>query len=87
MTLNGDWIGATNIPMTKDDEGVWSVTVGPLDAQLYGYWFMVDGQLQARREIGLIASSRRTIKKVSSIQKDCGLQSALRDCGVDHSLG
>ena len=43
VTLNADWIGATNIAMTKDDSGVWSVTVGPLDAQLYGYYFMVDG--------------------------------------------
>ncbi len=43
VTLNGDWIGATNIAMTKDDSGVWSVTLGPLDAQLYGYWFLVDG--------------------------------------------
>ena len=43
VTFNADWIGATNMPMTKDDKGVWSTTVGPLDAQLYGYWFLVDG--------------------------------------------
>lgn len=43
VTLNGDWIGATNIAMTKDDEGVWSATLGPLDPQLYGYWYLVDG--------------------------------------------
>ncbi|MGH9575344.1 MAG: esterase, partial [Candidatus Acidiferrales bacterium] len=43
VTLNGDWIGATNIAMTKDDSGVWSATVGPLDPQLYGYWYMLDG--------------------------------------------
>jgi enterochelin esterase-like enzyme len=43
VTFNADWIGATNLPMTKDDRGVWSITVGPLDAQLYGYWFVVDG--------------------------------------------
>lgn len=43
VTFNADWIGATNLPMTRDDQGVWSVTVGPLDAQLYGYWFLVDG--------------------------------------------
>jgi enterochelin esterase-like enzyme len=43
VTFNGDWIGATNMPMTKDDAGVWSITVGPLDPQLYGYWFTVDG--------------------------------------------
>jgi enterochelin esterase-like enzyme len=43
VTFNADWIGATNMPMMKDDQGVWSTTVGPLDAQLYGYWFLVDG--------------------------------------------
>ena len=43
VTFNADWIGATNMAMTKDDQGVWSVTVGPLTPQLYGYWFMVDG--------------------------------------------
>ncbi len=29
--------------MTKDDDGVWSVTVGPMAPQLWGYWFIVDG--------------------------------------------
>jgi enterochelin esterase-like enzyme len=43
VTFNADWIGATNLPMTKDEQGVWSTTLGPLDAQLYGYWFLVDG--------------------------------------------
>ena len=42
VTLNGTWIGATDLPMTKDDQGVWSTTVGPLPVQLLGYWFMVD---------------------------------------------
>ena len=43
VTLNGSWEGARNIPMTKDEEGVWSVTVGPLGAELWGYWYLVDG--------------------------------------------
>jgi enterochelin esterase family protein len=43
VTLNGSWEGARNIAMTKDDSGVWSVTVGPLGAQLWGYWFLADG--------------------------------------------
>jgi enterochelin esterase-like enzyme len=43
VTLNGSWIGATNLPMTKDDHGIWSTTIGPLSAQMYGYWFVVDG--------------------------------------------
>ena len=29
--------------MTKDESGVWSATIGPPTAQLYGYWFKVDG--------------------------------------------
>jgi enterochelin esterase family protein len=43
VTLNGSWDGAANIKMTKDEGGVWSVTVGPLGAQLWGYWYLVDG--------------------------------------------
>lgn len=43
VTLNGSWVGATNLPMTKDDSGVWSTTVGPMSPQMYGYWYLVDG--------------------------------------------
>jgi enterochelin esterase family protein len=43
VTLNGSWDNGTNLPMTKDESGVWSTTIGPLAPQLWGYWFMVDG--------------------------------------------
>ena len=43
VTLNGSWDNGTNLPMTKDAEGVWSTTIGPLAPQLWGYWFMVNG--------------------------------------------
>ena len=43
VTLNGSWDNGTNLPMTKDDQGIWSTTIGPLSPQLWGYWFMVDG--------------------------------------------
>jgi enterochelin esterase-like enzyme len=43
VTLNGSWEGARDIKMSKDDGGVWSVSVGPLGAQLWGYWYLVDG--------------------------------------------
>ena len=43
VTLNGSWEGATNLKMTKDENGVWSATVGPLGEQLWGYWYLVDG--------------------------------------------
>jgi enterochelin esterase-like enzyme len=32
-----------NQPMEKNESGVWSVTVGPLDPDIYAYVFMVDG--------------------------------------------
>ncbi len=43
VVLNGNWDQGLNIPMTKDDQGIWSVTVGPLGEQLWGYSFNVDG--------------------------------------------
>jgi len=43
VTLNGSWDGGTDIKMTKDENGIWSVTIGPLSPQLWGYWYMVDG--------------------------------------------
>jgi enterochelin esterase-like enzyme len=43
VLLNGNWDNGTNIKMTKDDAGIWSVTVGPMGEQLWGYSFNVDG--------------------------------------------
>jgi enterochelin esterase-like enzyme len=41
--LNGNWDTGRNIQMTKDDAGIWSVTVDPLGEQLWGYSYTVDG--------------------------------------------
>src|SRR5580704_6577588 len=30
VTLTGHWDGGTDVPLTKDDQGIWSTTVGPL---------------------------------------------------------
>jgi enterochelin esterase family protein len=35
--------GGTPTAMTKGSDGVWTVTVGPLDPEFYGYTFNVDG--------------------------------------------
>lgn len=46
VTLNGDFVTqgrGTAGPMQKDDEGVWSITVGPLVPDFYSYSFNVDG--------------------------------------------
>ncbi len=42
VVLNGDWPGGNNVKMSKDSQGLWSVTVGPLDPELWGYTFSVD---------------------------------------------
>jgi len=43
VILNGDWEGENNVPMQKDDQGVWSATVGPLAPELWSYSFTVNG--------------------------------------------
>ena len=42
VTVAGEWPGGTT-PLAKDEQGVWSVTVGPLEPDLYGYSFSIDG--------------------------------------------
>jgi enterochelin esterase-like enzyme len=48
VTLTGDWLPATTHPnFTKDDKGVWSLTVGPMEPSIYIYNFNVDGVAMA----------------------------------------
>src|SRR5206468_3704722 len=35
--------GAERAAMRKDDQGIWTVTTDPLEPDLYGYFFSVDG--------------------------------------------
>ena len=43
VRLNGQWPDGTNVAMTKDDNGVWSVTAGPLKPELWMYSYSIDG--------------------------------------------
>jgi enterochelin esterase-like enzyme len=43
VTVGGDFTVTGDVEMTKDDQGVWSATVGPLRPDMYGYNFNVDG--------------------------------------------
>lgn len=44
VTLFGDWMPpGSKHPMTKDTEGIWSTTVGPIEATIHLYSFTVDG--------------------------------------------
>ena len=38
-----DWPGGNEVAMSKGDDGVWSVTAGPLKPEFYTYFFVVDG--------------------------------------------
>ncbi len=42
VTVSGEWPGGSKA-MTKDTNGNWSVTFGPLEPELYGYSFSIDG--------------------------------------------
>lgn len=44
VQLSGDWMGPKPpVPLSKDENGVWSVTVGPFEPNIYTYGFVVDG--------------------------------------------
>lgn len=44
ITVNGDWMKlGSKESLTKSGDGIWSVTLGPLEPQVYLYSFGVDG--------------------------------------------
>lgn len=44
VKLSGNWMGPQPpVSLTKADEGVWTVTVPPLEPNIYSYAFIVDG--------------------------------------------
>ncbi len=48
VTLGGDWLPVgSKLPMTKDSEGIWSITIDPIEATLHLYSFTVDGVTMA----------------------------------------
>lgn len=42
VLLSGEFMRGSQ-PMTKDERGVWSLTIGPLEPEIYHYNFTVDG--------------------------------------------
>jgi enterochelin esterase-like enzyme len=46
VLLDGDWVlqgRGTGGPLEKDDQGIWSITIGPLAPDFYMYTLTVDG--------------------------------------------
>lgn len=44
VTINGSWMNfGETLPLTKDEKGIWSVTIDPLPTSMYHYNFFIDG--------------------------------------------
>jgi len=42
VTVSGEFLKGST-PLAKDDKGIWSVTVGPVEPEIYNYNFTIDG--------------------------------------------
>ena len=69
VSVSGEWAGG-NAPMSKDQEGVWTATVGPIDAGLYGYAFNVDGLRIADPGNALVKPMRSPTTSILDIPGD-----------------
>jgi enterochelin esterase-like enzyme len=71
VTLTGDWLGAMPTPkLSKDERGVWSVTLGPFEPSIYIYSFNVDGMAIPDPVNPRIKLRARTSASMVEIQDD-----------------
>jgi hypothetical protein len=71
----GVLLGGKSLPMQKDDEGVWSATVGPLDPNYYTYSLVVDGTSindPANRQVQTSFGSFQSMFTVSATTRSVG---------------
>ena len=43
VQLSGDWMDGSPVALAKDAQGIWTVTQGPLEPNIYQYAFLVQG--------------------------------------------
>ena len=80
VTLFGDWVPpGTKLPMTKDAEGIWSTTVGPIEATLHLYSFTVDGVTMADPVNPRIKLRQRTSGSIVEVPANPAAPWDLRD--------
>ena len=68
MTVSGDF--GSDVEMRRSADGVWSVTIGPLDPEMYVYYFTVDGvrlldPSNPETKIGYVTSTTTSLLTVS----------------------
>ncbi len=64
VTVGGEWTGGKRLPMTRGDGGLWTLTVGPLNPEIYWYLFYVDGVPVVDPRNGNVKTGRSTVSLV-----------------------
>jgi enterochelin esterase family protein len=79
VSVSGDWIAqgrGTGGKLEKDDQGVWSITVGPLVPDFYSYSFNVDGVKTVDPKNAMI---KQGIASVDNMFEVAGEEAAFED--------
>ncbi len=66
-------------PMAKDDQGVWSIMVGPLTPDFYSYTFVVDGVRTVDPKNPMIKQGITSVESMFLVPGDAADFSATRD--------
>jgi len=73
VSVSGDWIAqgrGTGGKLTKEDNGVWSITVGPLVPDFYSYSFNVDGVRTIDPKNAMIKQGEASLDNMFEVQGD-----------------
>jgi enterochelin esterase-like enzyme len=69
VAVSGDFLPRPQ-PMQKDEQGIWTATVGPLDPAIYGYAFMLDGVRIADPGSGFLHPGMRSVSSQVEVPGD-----------------
>ena len=85
VTVSGDF--GNDVELQKSGEGIWSATVGPLDPEMYVYFFTVDGvrltdPSNPQVKIGYVIS---TTTSLLTVPGDAAASTTCRMCLTERS--
>jgi len=78
VELDGEFL-AKPVAMTKDSEGIWSVTVPPVEPEIYPYSFRVDGTQTADPSNTYIFANERFKRSLVEVNDDTPMVHSLRN--------
>jgi enterochelin esterase-like enzyme len=70
VSVDGEWetgFPTPSRPMTKDEKGIWSITVGPLQPGAYRYSFTVDGALVVDPKNTAVSETVNSVRSVVEV--------------------